>query len=150
MIKEADKYALIEDAKTNSILWSHLGWWDFFKADMFGRNYFNLNGRASRKEWWAFTVLSSIYSAVLNILYVLYIFYCTHLDLDNPEDFALFNYGGMVISFYIAIPSIALSFRRFHDFNMSAWWGMLIIPMFFLPFFKGDLQDNRFGKSLYK
>ena len=135
--------------KDNGSLPADLSWWAFFMADMFGRNYFNLNGRASRREWWAFTILSTIYSVILNFIYVIIIFYMTNLDLENPEDYVLFNLGGMIISFYIAIPSITLSFRRFHDFNMSAWWGMLVIPMLFLPFFRGDRADNRFGPNIY-
>ena len=83
------------------------------------------------------------------IVYVYFVMTYWQLDLDNPEDFALFDYGGLVISFIISIPSITLSFRRFHDINMSAWWGMLVIPMFFLPFFKGDQEDNRFGENIY-
>lgn len=124
-------------------------WFQIFKTDMFGRNYLNINGRASRKEWWAFSVLSTIFGLLLNVLYVFFASSYWNLDIENPEDFALFNYGGMAINFIISIPSIALSFRRFHDINMSAWWSMLIIPMFFLPLFKGDNKDNRFGKNIY-
>ena len=111
-------------------------WFKIFITDMFGCNYFNINGRASRKEWWAFSILSTIFGLLLNVLYVYIILFHFEIDVENPENFALFNYGGLVISFIISIPSIALSFRRFHDINMSAWWSMLIFPMFFLPFLK--------------
>ena len=134
---------------TDGSLPADSSWWTFFKKDMFGKNYYNLNGRASRAEWWAFTILSTIYSIILNFAYVVIIFYMTDIDLENPEDYALFNYVGLIISFYVAIPGITLSFRRFHDINMSAWWGMLVIPMLFLPFFAGDKHDNRFGRNIY-
>ncbi len=124
-------------------------WFQIFITDMFGRNYLNINGRASRKEWWAFSILSAIFGFLLNILYVYIILFHFEIDVENPENFALFNYGGLAISFIISIPSITLSFRRFHDINMSAWWSMLIFPVFFLPFFKGDQKDNRFGKNIY-
>lgn len=125
------------------------GWFKIFLADMFGRNYFSINGRASRKEWWAFSILSFLFGLLLNIVYVYIALFCWQLDIERPEEFALFNYGGLAISFLISIPSISLSFRRFHDINMSAWWSMLIFPMLFLPFFKGDQKDNKFGKNIY-
>lgn len=125
------------------------GWFKIFLADMFGRNYFSINGRASRKEWWAFSILSFLFGLLLNIVYVYIALFCWQLDIESPEEFALLNYGGLAISFLISIPSISLSFRRFHDINMSAWWSMLIFPMLFLPFFKGDRRDNKFGKNIY-
>jgi len=149
-LKDIQKHLSVEDKNYyESSLSADSRWWVFFKKDMFGRNYWNLNGRASRREWWAFTILSTIYSVILNFVYTIIIFYMTDLDLENPKDYALFSYGGLIISFYVAIPSITLSFRRFHDINMSAWWGMLVIPMLFLPFFRGDRTDNRFGLNIY-
>ena len=124
-------------------------WFKIFMTDMFGRNYLNINGRASRKEWWAFSILSFIFGLLVNILYAYFTLFYWQLDIENPEDFALFNYVGMAITFIVSIPSISLSFRRFHDINMSAWWSILIFPMFFLPFFKGNQKDNQFGKNIY-
>lgn len=124
-------------------------WLKIFVTDMFGYNYLNINGRASRKEWWAFSILSFIFGLLLNMLYLYLALFYWQLDIEDPEKFALFNYGGLVINFLVSIPSIALSFRRFHDINMSAWWSILIFPMFFLPFLKGDNKDNHFGKNIY-
>lgn len=137
-----------EDSSLGAVL-VRSNWFKIFVADMFGRNYWNINGRASRKEWWAFSILSFIFGFLVNILYLYIALFHWHLDIENPEEFALFNYGGLAISFLISIPSITLSFRRFHDINMSAWWSILIFPMLFLPFFKGDYKDNSFGKNIY-
>ena len=55
------------------------------------------------------------------------------------------DYIELFYELYALIPSTALMVRRFHDFNMNPWWSLLIVPMFFLPFFKGDKEDNRYG-----
>ena len=115
-------------------------WLTFFKTNFFGKNYCNIKGRASRKEYWASTILWSIFAGLLKTLLVI-----TMPTEDSTPHLILINF----IDLYGTIPLWALSFRRFHDFNMSAWWSLAIIPNFFLPFFKGDKHDNRFGKNIY-
>ncbi len=111
-------------------------WIDFFLTMYFGRNYCNFKGRASRKEFWS-TKIFEILFFIIPISLIMYIFpnYADYIDLAYT---------------LITLPPIfSLSVRRFHDINMSPMWGLLIIPLLFLPIFKGDREDNRYGKNIY-
>ena len=46
-------------------------WLTFFKTNFFGKNYCNIKGRASRKEYWASTILWSIFAGLLKTLLVI-------------------------------------------------------------------------------
>ena len=35
-------------------------------------------------------------------------------------------------SFVILIPTLSVTARRFHDFNISGWWQLLVIPLVFM------------------
>ena len=111
-------------------------WWSFFKTMYFGRNYCNFNGRASLKEYWATSIMEIILLASPTAL-IIHIFpmYADYIELA---------YNLLTIT-----PVFALSVRRFHDINMSPFWSLLIIPLAFLPFFKGDRCDNQYGKNIY-
>ena len=132
---------LLQKTQHTESLPANSSWYTFFKTNLFGKNYCNIKGRASRKEYWASTILWSIFAGLLQILLVI-----TAPTEDSTPHLILINF----IDLYGTIPLWALSFRRFHDFNMSAWWSLAIIPNFFLPFFKGDKHDNRFGKNIYE
>ena len=135
------KHLPLHRAKHTGSLPANSSWLTFFKTNFFGKNYCNIKGRASRKEYWASTILWSIFAGLLKILLVI-----TMPTEDSTPHFILINF----IDLYGTIPLWALSFRRFHDFDMSAWWTLAIIPNSFLPFFKGDKHDNRFGKNIYE
>ena len=108
----------------------------FFLSAYFGRNYFNFKGRASRKEWWSAELLKILFLA-LPIGAIIFLF---------PK------YGDYIELFYelyIIVPTTSLMVRRFHDFNMNPWWGLLIIPLLFLPVFKGDDGPNPYGENIY-
>ena len=66
--------------------------------------------------------------------------------MATGKDVALVS---MLVSIYGILPQWALMARRFHDIHMSAWWALAIIPILFLPFFKGDRKDNKYGKTIY-
>jgi uncharacterized membrane protein YhaH (DUF805 family) len=102
----------------------------------FGRNYYNFNGRASRREYWATTILE-FFLLTLPVTFIIYLF---------PE---YGDYIDLVYMLFTISPVFALTVRRFHDINMNPWWSLLVIPLFFLPFFKGDREDNRYGKNIY-
>lgn len=124
---------LIESLPANS------SWWKFFVTIYFGRNYFCFRGRASRKEYWGATVLANLFMILISLIAIFSGFF----SIEG------FNILSNVMGWYCVIPGLALMSRRFHDLNMRAWWGLLIIPLFFLPFFKGDRKDNRFGRNIY-
>ena len=78
------------------------------------KQYADFNGRARRKEYWMFTLFSSLISYAIQGIY-----YTTEME---P-----FNYLNMAFSIAILIPSLAVSVRRLHDVNKSGWFLLLYL-----------------------
>lgn len=122
--------------------------------DPIQKHYFDFKGRASRKQYWMFTLYSFLLSVVVG----------TIGGMIN------FNLLGSILSLALLLPSLGLTCRRLHDINKSAWWvllnavafiafigfaffGMLswlvgIAAALTLLFFlvqKGDVGDNKYG-----
>lgn len=103
-------------------------------------NYTNFEGRARRKEFWMFTLVSLVINVGTLIL-----------------DASLFSDLGLVNGLYtlaILLPSIAVGIRRMHDINKSGWWLLLwIFPvigwvwLIILHCQDSDIGDNIFGPS---
>ena len=92
-------------------------------------NYANFKGRASRKEFWYFTLFNLLVTTFLVVLNV-----------------------GLLIFIYFAIvfiPSLSVSVRRLHDVNKSGWW---ILPGVLINFLKGyiiKLAENKDPKAFF-
>jgi len=106
------------------------------------KKYFDFSGRASRKEFWFFTLF--IYGAVFLIGIV--------SGLLNLDDSALEN----IISIFelvFLLPYLAVGARRLHDINRSGWWQLIVltgIGFFVLIFWwiqKGDEEPNEYDDS---
>ena len=103
-------------------------------------NYTNFEGRARRKEFWMFTLVSLVINVGTLIL-----------------DASLFSDLGLVNGLYtlaILLPSIAVGIRRMHDINKSGWWLLLwFVPvigwvwLIILHCQDSDIGDNIFGPS---
>jgi uncharacterized membrane protein YhaH (DUF805 family) len=103
-------------------------------------NYTNFEGRARRKEFWMFTLVSLVINVGTLIL-----------------DASLFSDLGLVNGLYtlaILLPSIAVGIRRMHDINKSGWWLLLwFVPvigwvwLIILHCRDSDIGDNIFGSS---
>jgi len=99
-------------------------------------NYVNFSGRASRSEYWYAFLGFMITLIIANIL-------------DDMTGFPVFS---LLLTLALFIPLLALSVRRLHDIEKSAWWillslvpvvGSIILLVFFcLP---GTMEANRFG-----
>ena len=107
-------------------------------------SYFDLNGRARRKEYWMFVLINSIISIV-----------SFYLDNILGTTFAI-GYGPIYIGYGLAvlIPSIAVAIRRLHDVGKSGWMYLLVIlpiigPIWLIILFvrEGELGDNQFGPN---
>ena len=59
-------------------------------------NYFTFSGRATRSEYWFWTLFSNLVQAI--------------------------PFVGWLIGLAVLIPSIAVTSRRLHDIGKSAWW----------------------------
>ncbi|NCO70112.1 MULTISPECIES: DUF805 domain-containing protein [Shewanella] len=85
------------------------------------KQYFDFSGRARRKEYWMFALISMIISIVLTLL-----------DMGVGLYSELYGAGllSSIYSLAIVIPSIAVSVRRLHDTDHSGWWLLLMfIPL---------------------
>ena len=72
------------------------------------RNFANFNGRAQRSEFWWFVLFSFISQFILNFFPVL----------------------GPIYALALLLPSLAVTARRLHDTNRTAWWMLLyLIPV---------------------
>lgn len=69
------------------------------------RNFVNFNGRAQRSEFWWFVLFAFISQAILNLIPVI----------------------GSIYSLILILPSLAVTARRLHDTNRTAWWMLLYL-----------------------
>jgi uncharacterized membrane protein YhaH (DUF805 family) len=88
--------------RDTSMPWNHL--------------YFQVNGRISRRTFWLHGVLSLLLVALTgNAL----------LDIAGLAS----DVTGKLVNLLLAWPSIAVSGKRLHDFNRSAWWVLVnLVP----------------------
>jgi len=102
------------------------------------QNYFGFGGRARRSEYWYFVLFNFLIMVALVIID----------SLIDPQ------HNILAIIYFIAllIPGLAVTFRRLHDTDRSAWWLLiglvpLIGPIVLIVFYcqEGTKGDNRFG-----
>jgi len=86
------------------------------------RNYANFKGRATRSEFWWWTLFTVIVSAALS-----------GYNLDSFASAALF------------LPSIAVGCRRMHDTGRRGWWQLIPIVSFVFACQKSAPEMNQFG-----
>jgi len=110
------------------------------------KKYAVFSGRATRKEYWLFALY-------LGTLLFILEFVDAFLGFENEE--VGFGLLSVILQLGSIIPGISIGVRRLHDINKSGWWYLLLlIPivniwLIILVCKKGDLEDNRFGKSPY-
>jgi uncharacterized membrane protein YhaH (DUF805 family) len=100
------------------------------------QKYAVFSGRARRAEYWIFTLVNLIISAVL-------------YGIDSA-----LGMGGILSGVYglaVLIPGLAVGARRLHDTNRSGWWLLIgIIPIIgaviLIIFF---IQDSQPGPNQY-
>lgn len=81
--------------------------------------YATFDGRARRKEFWMFVLISIIISIVLSII-------------DSILGFGDGRIGilGSLYSLAVLVPTLAIGARRLHDTDRSGWWQLVgIIPI---------------------
>jgi len=119
------------------------------------QNYVGFDGRAPRVQmWWVllFNIIVFIVAMMIDSALGL------GFKLTGPEGHVITLpygpvYGIVALAFFL--PSLALSFRRLHDRNKSAWWlFFLLVPIIgWIVIFvwtyclRGTAGDNRFGSD---
>ena len=109
------------------------------------RKYAVFSGRARRKEFWYFSLVSFIIVLVLTVL-------------DNQlGSFHRATDLGLFVSLYylaVLIPNIAVTVRRVHDIGRSGWWLLIvfipivgIIVLFVFMVLDSQPGSNQFGPN---
>lgn len=104
--------------------------------------YVTFSGRARRAEYWWFTLFLVIISVVL-------------VGIDIAVMGANYTFGiADLWSLVTILPSLAVTSRRLHDTDRSAWWMLLfLIPLIGAIILivwlatKGTAGSNRFGED---
>lgn len=96
----------------------------------FWKKYATFSGRASRSEYWWWTLLASIISVILNIIVIAL---RGHAGTSGAMTMTAGSVAVTVITWFWSlvtlVPSLALAWRRLHDTNRSgAWYLLLLIP----------------------
>ena len=89
-------------------------------------NYFNFKGRASKSAFWYFLLFEFIYFFIAGFL--------LGMVVVNDDIFAV---ATLFLVLPIAIPGIAVTARRIHDFGKSGWMQCIFIPGFVIDEFLG-------------
>lgn len=112
---------------------------DYFKETL-TENYTNFEGRARRKEYWSFQLVSFIISLVLSGI----------LMAINPELSMIAN----IYSLAVLVPSLGIAVRRLHDVGKSGWFLLIaLIPLIgaiwllVLFFTDGEAGSNEYGPN---
>ena len=107
------------------------------------KSYATFTGRARRTEYWMFTLINVIIAAVI---------YGIGAAFNGGAIGSLFTVLYWAYAVAVFVPGLAVTFRRLHDTDRSAWWWLIalvpfvgaIILIVFLAT-AGTTGDNRFG-----
>ena len=105
------------------------------------KKYAVFSGRARRKEFWLFIVLSLIVGFVAGVIDVV-------MGTTVEQTYGIF---GLIATLGLLIPGIAVSVRRLHDRNLRGWWlliyltGIGAIVLLVMYCMRGTVGENRFG-----
>ena len=113
------------------------------------QNYANFSGRAARPEYWWFTLA--------NLIIVVAAFVLAFVMISVIGEVGFGIGFGLIIIYGIAIliPSYAVTVRRLHDIDKSAWWLLLglipyiggIILLIFMAL-KTHPHPNKYGEPV--
>jgi uncharacterized membrane protein YhaH (DUF805 family) len=100
----------------------------------FFKKYATFSGRASRSEYWWWTLVAIVVSIVLNIIISAGAPATTASSLGSgPANGPGATFGYILLAIWglaTLVPSLALSVRRLHDGNFSGWLVLLILVPF--------------------
>lgn len=108
--------------------------------------YADFTGRASRSEYWWFTLFCYLISLIADFIDV----YLLYGAIDE------LGFFGLITAFICMIPSISVAIRRLHDVNRSGWswlWAFTIIgviPVLYWSVKAGDDGKNYYGVNPLK
>lgn len=103
------------------------------------RNYVTFAGRASRSEYWFWTLFAILVGAAAAILDAALFPGLDARPIHSLASLALF------------LPGLSVSVRRFHDLDRTGWWllilltviGIIVVLIWFC--LRGTVGPNRYG-----
>jgi uncharacterized membrane protein YhaH (DUF805 family) len=108
------------------------------------KKYADFSGRARRKEYWMFVLISFLISIAASILD----------EVLDTKYGSVVQYGLFSLAYSLAvfIPSLAVAVRRLHDIDKSGWYLLVVlIPLvgivwlLILLIREGDRGTNKYG-----
>ena len=121
---------------------------DFIKAiKTCSRKYIDFTGRATRREFWFFTLFVQVLflcSAVLDP-------YVAGVDPENY--FEIYGPVTLIVKTVFLLPSLSATARRLQDSGTAGWWMILaltgfgLIPLIYWLCRPSDKASNDFGES---
>tara|TARA_B100000767_G_scaffold250496_1_gene252778 strand:+ start:235 stop:627 length:393 start_codon:yes stop_codon:yes gene_type:complete len=117
-------------------------------------NYANFKGRASRKEYWMYTLIFTVLFIALMTIMFSVLSFSDETGIETGPGVYLTVILVIVFLFAHFIPSIALTVRRLHDTGKSGWWYLIVfVPylgnfvIFIFTLIDGDRGDNKYGSN---
>jgi len=109
------------------------------------KNYFQFSGRARRQEYWIFTLVNLLVTALAIVIDNI-----TGLTVES-EFYGLFY---ILYCLAVMIPGLAVAIRRLHDTGRSGWYFLLaFIPvvgsiwLLILFCLNGETGPNQYGEN---
>ncbi|WP_113745568.1 DUF805 domain-containing protein [Anaerobiospirillum thomasii] len=120
--------------------------------------YASFQGRADPKEFWLFILFLLLVNLAAGVFISLIYLFSMSIAVILPA--AGLIVGGILMLvavlalFALFIPFLAVTARRLHDRDMSAWWLLLmlipsfgVLALFIICIFEGTYGANRFGDT---
>ena len=114
------------------------------------KKYATFSGRATRSEYWYFVLIYSIiYTILMGIDFAIGTF-----SKQLMENGSFLGFLSTAYSLILFLPSLAVTVRRLHDINKSAWWVLLIfVPiigfiLLVVYLCTNSKEDNKYGINL--
>jgi uncharacterized membrane protein YhaH (DUF805 family) len=105
------------------------------------RKYATFKGRASRSEYWRFTLLAFLVEWPLLLT-----------EFESGPFYQVLGFMYFILTLAVIIPSMAVWTRRMHDIDKSGWsWLLILIPIIGFVLIikmaatKGDENGNKYG-----
>lgn len=122
------------------------------------KKYATFQGRASRSEYWWFTLFYWLVFLAFAVLYILISAIIGDYSLSSAIHFVVMV-PAAIFMIALIVPVLALQVRRLHDRNMSGWWYLGLTVLGFIPYvgfiasiallvisaMKGTDGPNKFG-----
>jgi len=119
------------------------------------RKYADFNGRASKSEYWWFTLFNFLIYCGFIGLFIVGIIVEQNNVFNGDTIFVMFILIALLFGFwmlYVIIPTLGVTARRLHDQGKSGWFILLSLIPYIGPFvififlvLEGDPIPNRFG-----